>query len=50
MWYECRHLAVEFLKEAYDIVARNLKKVEELFPFVTQKAGLKVLEKIASEL
>lgn len=57
VWYECRHFAVEFLKEAkqrldsklgplfdeaikqYDIVARNLKKVEELFPFVTQKPG-----------
>ncbi len=56
VWCECRHFAVEFLKEAkerlndfkldplfdeaishYDVVARNLKRVEELFPFHTRK-------------
>ncbi|HUV86994.1 MAG TPA: hypothetical protein VMX79_07760 [bacterium] len=50
VWHECRHFAVEFLKEAkerlggpaaefdeaiahYEVVAGNLKKVVELFPF-----------------
>ncbi len=50
VWHECRHFAVEFLKEAkerlggpaapfdeaianYEVVAENLKKVAELFPF-----------------
>jgi hypothetical protein len=52
VWHECRHYAVEFLKEAkgrinkqelnplfdeaiqhYKVVADNLKKVEDLFPF-----------------
>lgn len=55
VWYECRHFAVQFLKEAkarlhyrftplfdeaidhYDIVARNLKWIEERFPFHTRK-------------
>lgn len=55
VWHECRHFAVEFLKEAkdrldkklvplfdeaiayYDVVARKLKKVEELYPFHTRK-------------
>jgi len=51
VWHECRHFAVEFLKEAkerlggpaapfdeaisnYEVVAENLKKVAELFPFL----------------
>ena len=56
VWCECRHFAVEFLKEAkerlndfkldplfdeaishYDVVARQLNQVKELFPFMTRK-------------